>query len=292
MQYIAYLFIGLILGIANIIPGVSGGTMAVVFNIYDKLIGALSNFKKDIKGNIAFLLPILVGAGIGILAFASLITYLLEFHFVPTNYFFVGLIIGSVPLILKKVKGTGAKVFTPRNVVAFAVGFGVMLIMVLTKAPDKQSQPMLTPTMMNYLLLVCASALAAAAMIIPGISGSFLMLIIGTYTTVTGSISAVLDMIVALFSGDMATATALVPTVLMLIPVAIGILIGLLGGAKVIEKLLIKYEQATYACILGLVLGSALVIAPAIPTTSSLIISVVTLLVGTAMALVCSPRVK
>ena len=94
MNWIFYIICGMIVGIANIIPGVSGGTMAVVLNIYDRLIASVSNLRKEFKKSIAFLLPIAIGAGIGIVAFSKLIEFLLIHYPLATNFFFIGLILG------------------------------------------------------------------------------------------------------------------------------------------------------------------------------------------------------
>ena len=102
MTWILYIIFGVIIGVANIIPGVSGGTMAVVLNIYDKLIDSVSNFRKDFKKSIMFLLPIGIGAVLGIVAFSKLIEFLLTNYPLATNFFFIGLILGSIPMIFKR----------------------------------------------------------------------------------------------------------------------------------------------------------------------------------------------
>lgn len=97
MKAILDLLRGIVIGIANIIPGVSGGTMAVSMGIYDKLIGAVSNLFKDFKRNLLFLLPLLIGMGVGIVGFGKLLEYLLEYHVLATCLTFVGLILGACP---------------------------------------------------------------------------------------------------------------------------------------------------------------------------------------------------
>ena len=102
MNYLYVFLAGVVIGIANIIPGVSGGTMAVVMNIFDRLIEAISNIRKEFKKNILFLVMIGLGAGAGILLFANIISYCRDHFPVATNFFFVGLIVGSIPMVYKR----------------------------------------------------------------------------------------------------------------------------------------------------------------------------------------------
>ena len=99
MNYIMLFLKGIIIGVANVIPGVSGGTIAVVLHIFDRMIDAINHFTKDIKKHIMFLLPLLAGAGVGVLAFSVLIDFCLENYSLPTCSFFAGLVAGSLPLI-------------------------------------------------------------------------------------------------------------------------------------------------------------------------------------------------
>ena len=233
MNWIFYIICGMIVGIANIIPGVSGGTMAVVLNIYDRLIASVSNLRKEFKKSIAFLLPIAIGAGSGIVAFSKLIEFLLIHYPLATNFFFIGLILGSIPMIFKR--ATEDK-FKPVSLIPFLLFLAGMLVLSSFSggAMSGEIAPELT-TGLFFKLVVC-SAIAAAAMILPGVSGSMVMVILGTYNTVLTAISSM--------------------NLLILIPVLIGVLIGILGGAKIIDICLKKFPQATFFAILGLILGS------------------------------------
>ena len=96
---------GMVVGIANIIPGVSGGTMMVAMGLYDHLIHAITHLKSEFKKSMKLLIPIFLGAGIAIVVLSRLFEYLLEVYPIPTNFAFCGLIAGSLPFIFKKVKG-------------------------------------------------------------------------------------------------------------------------------------------------------------------------------------------
>lgn len=233
MSWIFYIICGMIVGVANIIPGVSGGTMAVVLNIYDRLIGAVSNLRKEFKKSIAFLLPIAIGAVIGIVAFSKLIEFLLTNYPLATNFFFIGLILGSIPMIFKRATEDR---FKPVSLIPFLIFLAGMLILSSFSGGAMTGEVATELSTGLFIKLVVCSAIAAAAMILPGVSGSMVMVILGTYNTVLTAISSM--------------------NVLILIPVLIGVLIGILGGAKVIDICLKRFPQATFFAILGLILGS------------------------------------
>ncbi|MEG0895336.1 MAG: DUF368 domain-containing protein [Oscillospiraceae bacterium] len=232
MTFIKNLFIGIIIGISNIIPGVSGGTMMVVFNVFDKLVHAVSKFTSDVKNNFLLLFSIVSGAGLGILLFSKGLSYLLSNFYMVTNFFFIGIILGSFPMVYKK---SVADKFKPLHLIPCAITLAIMLFTVYF-VPNINSTVKETLSVFTFFHLLIISALAAFCMIIPGISGSFVMVLFGTYETVIAAISKF--------------------NILILIPVAIGCLIGLFLGSKIIDKLLRKYPQATYFSILGFMIGS------------------------------------
>ena len=249
MEFIRLIGIGMILGVANVIPGVSGGTMAVVFNIYDRLIGVITLNVKKIVGEWKFILPLVAGMGLGILLFSKAITFLFQNYPVQTNWFFIGIILGSIPMILKRMlvasrngTSTGTGGLPLSVVVCGLVALGVMAVMTYLEVSDAGApiQTELTPLLATK--LVVGLACGTIAMIIPGISGSFLMLVVGIYSTVIAAISDF--------------------NIPLLIPAAIGGVLGLLGGAKLVRFLMARVPAQTYGAIMGLVLGSILVIFP------------------------------
>lgn len=249
MEFIRLIGIGMILGVANVIPGVSGGTMAVVFNIYDRLIGVITLNVKKIVSEWKFILPLVAGMGLGILLFSKAITFLFQNYSVQTNWFFIGIILGSIPMILKRMlvasrngTSTGKGGLPLSVVVCGLVALGVMAVMTYLEVSDAGApiQTELTPLLAAK--LVVGLACGTIAMIIPGISGSFLMLVVGIYSTVIAAISDF--------------------NIPLLIPAAIGGVLGLLGGAKLVRFLMARVPAQTYGAIMGLVLGSILVIFP------------------------------
>ena len=245
MKFILYAIYGCIIGVANIIPGVSGGTMAVILNIYDKLIDSVINIKKHLKESLLFLIPVAVGGGLGIFGFAKLLKYLLEYFPMPTYFFFIGLILGTAPMIFGKVLQTkdGKKKFNGYSIIPFIIFFGIMIALSFFNT-ENASTTQIQLDLINWIYLFFGSALAAMCMIIPGVSGSMILMILGLYSTVLGAIADILKN----FSGS----------IMILIPAGLGIILGLLGGAKLIDICLKKFPQMTFAAILGLMLGSLL----------------------------------
>lgn len=236
---------GAIIGVANVIPGVSGGTMAVVLGIYDVLISAISNFTKNIKSSLKLLIPIAIGGGAGILLFAKLLSYCLDNHYMLTNFFFVGVILGSIPLIFLKAIGETKESrdtfkLNLGHIISFLATLAIMIYMLFSSNITENTTIITSLTPFSFFYLLLSGAIAAICMIIPGISGSFVLVLLGAYSTI---ITAVDNL-----------------NVLILLPVVIGIILGILLGAKVIEKILVKYSSQAYFAILGFVLGSIPVI--------------------------------
>ena len=245
MKFILYAIYGCIIGVANIIPGVSGGTMAVILNVYDKLIDSVIGIKKHLKESLIFLIPVIIGGGLGIFGFSKLLKYLIENFPMPTFFFFIGLILGTVPMIFKKVitVNDGSKKFNIYTIIPFVIFFGIMIALSFFNT-ENSSSTQIQLDFINWIYLFFGSAVAAMCMIIPGVSGSMILMIFGLYSTVLGAIADILKN----FSGS----------VMILIPAGLGIIAGLLGGAKLIDICLKKFPQMTFAGILGLMLGSLL----------------------------------
>ena len=266
MDFIRLIVIGVILGVANVIPGVSGGTLAVVFNIYDRLINVITLNVKKILSEWKFILPLVVGMGLGIILFSKAITFLFENYPVQTNWFFIGIILGSIPMIAKrlmaasKASSSDARKIPVSAIVCGVLALAVMAIMTYANVAESGApiQTELTPLLAVKLFI--GLACATIAMIIPGISGSFLMLVVGVYSTVIAAISDF--------------------NIPLLIPAVIGGVVGLLGGAKLVRFLMARVPAQTYGAIMGLVLGSILVIFPGFGGFATLATSLLAAAVG------------
>ena len=261
MDFLSRMLKGLVVGVANIIPGVSGGTMAVVMGIYDKLIGAVSDLRRDFKNSVIYLFPIGVGALLGILLFSYLIEYLLANFTMPTNIFFLGLILGSIPMIYRRATREKLKKV---SLLPFAASFAVMTL--LQNVTDAGSALITTLDVGSAIRLFLSAVAAAACMIMPGISGSMIMVLLGVYTSVLTAISSF--------------------NIPVLIPVALGVLLGVFWGAKLIDWCMKRFEQQTYFAILGLIAGSILPILLNAGYTPGLhtLLSLIALIAGAAIA--------
>jgi len=241
---------GALIGIANIIPGVSGGTMAVSMGIYDKLISCISHPFKDIKSNFLFLIPIALGMGIAIIASAFGIDYLFDTFPLQTNLLFIGLILGSLPAIYGKVKAVTMRM---GHIVSAVIFFAVVVGMALMNGSGG-GYVILEPTVTGIILLFLVGVLASATMVIPGVSGSMMLLLIGYYNPI---LDVIKEFFVALLGLNF---FALFHTMLILAPFGMGVIVGMVAIAKMIEVVFERYPIYAYWGIIGLLLGSPVAI--------------------------------
>ena len=237
---------GMVVGIANIIPGVSGGTMMVAMGLYDKLIHAITHLKSEFKESLKLLLPIFAGAGIAIVALSRLFEFLLETYPIPTNFAFCGLIAGSLPFIFKKVKGHKV---TVGKIIPFLIFFGVVIVMALLGETGGNSADV-SFGLVNVIKLFGVGVIAAATMVVPGVSGSMMLMLLGYYDTILKTINDFVDALVKFDMGGLTTGVG------VLAPFGIGVVIGIFLIAKLIEFIFSKAEIHAYYGIIGLILAS------------------------------------
>lgn len=241
---------GMVVGIANIIPGVSGGTMMVAMGLYDKLIHSITHLKSEFKESMKLLLPIFAGAGIAIVALSRLLEFLLANYPIPTNFAFCGLIAGSLPFIFKKVKGHSV---TIGKIIPFLVFFGIVILMAVLGESGGNAADV-SFGFANVVKLFGVGVIAAATMVVPGVSGSMMLMLLGYYDTIIETIN---DFIDALIQFNM---TEILRTFGILVPFGIGVVIGIFAIAKIIEFIFKKAEIHAYYGIIGLILASPIAI--------------------------------
>ena len=270
---------GVVIGVANIIPGVSGGTMMVSMGIYDTLIHCITHLFKEFKKSIKTLLPYAVGMLVGILALASVINWGLENHPLPTNTLFIGLILGGLGPLLKKVD---RKKINAAAVIAFIALFALIIWLGVQRKESIQNAETINMDALQVLIMVFIGMIASATMIIPGVSGSLVLMLLGYYKPVVNALSTLKDGLFSL-NFDLMGQPAL-----MLLPFLLGIVLGIFGVAKLIEWLTARFPTPTYCGVLGLVVASpiSLLIQTDLSGVSvvTVIISVVTLAAGFAGA--------
>ncbi len=273
--------IGVVIGIANIIPGVSGGTMAVSMGVYDKLIHALTHMVKEWKKSLQLLIPIVIGAGIALAGLSKLITFSLEVVPVPTNLFFIGLIIGGMPAIWNRLKSTNEKV-SVGNLVA-GLFFFVLVVGFAMLGEGEGQDTTIAFTFANVLKLFLVGIVASATMVIPGVSGSMVLMLMGYYESILSNVSLCIDGLRAFDLGIMFTAAG------VLAPFGIGVVIGIVLIAKLVEMVFLRFPNYAYCSIMGLIAASpiAIIVMSDLSqyTFVPILIGVVTLAVGAIIAL-------
>lgn len=255
---------GILMGISDLIPGVSGGTIAFILGIYDRLLESISGFfSREWKKQLGFLVPLGIGIVITLLLFSRFIEFLLENHYEATQFFFMGLILGVLPYIMKQAEVK--KNFTARHLVILLV-IGAALASMAFIQTDENIAPITDLSLPTFFLLFFSGWLASMAMLLPGISGSFILLLIGVYSTAINALS-----------------TLNLPIVLT---IGAGVMVGFVVSSKVISYLLEHFTYVTYAAIIGLILGSLFVVFPGFASdTATLVTSLITFVVGLVFTL-------
>ena len=241
---------GIVIGLANIIPGVSGGTMAVSMGIYDKLIHCVTHLFKEFKKSVLFLIHIFLGAGIAVVGLTFVIPTMFARFPLQTNLLFIGLIVGGLPAVWKKVKGQSVRA---GHILAFLIFFALVAGMAAFGESEGKAAD-LSFGVLNVIKLFGVGVIASATMIIPGVSGSMILLLLGYYNPVIGAIK---DFITALAAFDM---PGILTGVGILMPFGFGVVFGIFAIAKIIEVIFVKFPLYAYWAIIGLIAASPIAI--------------------------------
>ncbi len=250
------IFKGFFIGGTMMVPGVSGGSMAMILGIYNHLIESIANFRKKPAKNAVFLIKFCIGAVLGIALFSKfVITPLLALYPLQVSYFFLGAVAGGVPMIYKT---AGVKKFT-LNAIIYPI-IGIIMVLLIAIIPEGLFTPENTLTVGSAFLQIIGGIIVAIGLILPGISVSQLLLMLGLYSSILS----------ALNSFDL----------LPFLPLAIGVLIGCLVSAKLMDKAMKKYPEPTYLIVFGFLLGSLTELFPGIPSGLNIPICIFTFVVG------------
>lgn len=246
---------GVFIGAGAIVPGVSSGVLCVIFGIYEKLLDSVLNFFKDIKNNIKFLFPIGLGGVIGVLAFSNIMNYALYEFPIQTNSIFIGLIIGTIPSLVKEVNEK--EQFKLRNVIYLLIAQGIGIITVILE--NTISIGTYSGEINNLYLIICGMIMSIG-IIVPGVSSTIILMLLGVYSVYLQSIANI--------------------NLPVLIPMGIGLVLGSIIVMKITKKLLEKYYAQTFYSIIGFTIGSIFVLVPQGMTALEIILSGLCIILG------------
>jgi putative membrane protein len=275
--------IGGAMGVANIIPGVSGGTIAVVFGIYEYLMEALGNFltkKEKRKEYILFLSVLFSGSVLAIFALAWLLEQAFQTYPMPTVYFFIGLIIGSIPVVIKS--HHDMRIRTGRSL-SFLIGLVLVVWLALLQGNVSEATETAVFSgygIADYLYFFVCGAIAASAMIIPGVSGSFILILLGIYWTVLGALSGLTTI---LFTSGFTP--EIITRILLISVLGAGVVLGILVISRVMDYALKKFPAVTMYFILGLIIGSIYQLFPGFALNVRGLAAVITFAIGITISL-------
>lgn len=262
---------GFAMGTSDLVPGVSGGTIALLLGIYNQFIASISGiFSRRFWPSFTFLIPIIIGMLLAMGSLSNLFNYLLSQHHIPTMFFFGGLIIGIVPYLLKISNCKTS--FTTKHYMMVIAGIAILIVITLMNNGDKHAGETLTLSTGLIIKYFIAGMCASSAMLLPGISGSFMLLVFGVYGTVMLAISEVVKLN---FTG--------LP---ILLAVGFGVLAGFIISSKIIQYFLTHHKLMTFALIIGFVVGSLFAVFPGLPTNIVMwFVSLVVFIIGFIVSL-------
>ncbi|HCV0907198.1 TPA: DUF368 domain-containing protein [Staphylococcus aureus] len=262
---------GFAMGTSDLVPGVSGGTIALLLGIYNQFIASISGiFSRRFWPSFTFLIPIIIGMLLAMGSLSNLFNYLLSQHHIPTMFFFGGLIIGILPYLLKISNYKTS--FTTKHYMMVIAGIAILIIITLMNNGDKHAGETLTLSTGLIIKYFIAGMCASSAMLLPGISGSFMLLVFGVYGTVMLAISEVVKLN---FTG--------LP---ILLAVGFGVLAGFIISSKIIQYFLTHHKLMTFALIIGFVVGSLFAVFPGLPTNIVMwFVSLVVFIIGFIVSL-------
>lgn len=241
---------GIFMGLANLVPGISGGTMLLAVGIYPSFVNAIAEVTrlKPSKRSLLILGVVVLTAFISIGAFAGVMTYLvIEFRWAMYSLF-IGLTLGGVPIVWRLIGKPAASVWT-----GFAAGFVGMAALGWLQMSGASGGGAND----GFVFLVIAGIAGASAMILPGVSGAYLLLVMGVYLTITSSIKAFVSA-----AKDMDLEAMMPLATGVILPVGIGVVVGVVGVSNLIKWLLERYEKPTLGVLLGLLVGAVVGLYP------------------------------
>ena len=260
---------GSVFGVAQVVPGISGGTIAIIMGFYDRMLHTLNHFREDKRKHLRFLVPFALGIAVGILLVAQLIDFLLNYFSFPAMALFLGLIVGVIPSIFLKAKAAALSALldeetrpriTPADVVCVLVPLAMLAVLAhVTRTPEVagsagaafEEPTLVMPSLPTMGFLFVVSMVAAASLIVPGFSGSFVFLLAGVFHPIIHAVSEIFTWLRNPTDFRLMGALAA-----FLGPVAVGVIVGALLTARLMENMLTRHPRRVYCVALGLLVGS------------------------------------
>jgi len=249
---------GVVMGVGGVLPGVSGGILAISLGIYEKAMSAIGNFLKNAKENFRYLFPLAIGVGVGILLTSNVLTIIIDRYEVQLLSLFTGLVLGSLPELLAEVKQNTPKIRW-KHVLAAVLGLGFVLLFALGESSVATNNETAVLTIPGALV---SGAVLSVGTVIPGISSSFILVYLGLYPSVIASISSVMDFNSLASGGIPAVLAKLSGSFLPLLVMTAMFAVVSLGIIKIVNRMLKRHHAMSYAAVVGFVVGSVALVLP------------------------------
>jgi putative membrane protein len=259
-SFIYRLVCGIFIGFGSVLPGVSGGILAISLGIYEKMMLAIGNFFRSLKANIKYLLPLVIGGGVGILLTSNVLDMIFVKYEAQMLSLFTGLVLGSLPELYGEVTLGGQKIKW-KHVIAAALGLAFVLLFALGESSVAKGTTVSKLTIPGALT---AGLVLSFGTVIPGISSSFILVYMGLYPAVISTIAGVLDLSTLAEHGLGAAIAQLGDTIVPFLVLAASFGVVSLLIIKLVNRMLARHHSASYAAVIGFVIGSVVIILPSI----------------------------
>lgn len=262
MFFIYLLFCGILIGAAMMSPGVSGGVLAVILGIYDKMIYSLTNLFKNFKKNFVFLFFLGIGVLVGAVYFSKILIFLFDKYEIQTKFLFMGLILGGIPFLYKTVIKKNEEI----NIKIIIITISFSLILLYFSSNSIKINIDTSNLLNNFISMFIAGFLYSIGKVVPGISGAFILVMLGVY-------NYLLNIIANPFS-------ICLYDIFKLIPFVIGFILGVIIFLKLINYLLKNKLGITYSIIIGFIIGSVPVLIPKFNNIFSILSGLLFIIIG------------
>lgn len=242
MKDLKLFFIGLLIGIGKIIPGVSGAMFAMIFGVYEKSLNIISNLKTELKKNIKFISLLGVGVVISIFFGSNIIKYFLNKYYLSTMMFFIGMMVAGIKPLFYQIKNSTFKLDN------LLIAIIVVLILLILSVGENNVSNVLIKTPFMLIIFFITGFLDAMGTVIPGVSGTALLMIIGDYDIVLNSLSTAFNI------------SKLSDNLFVLVPFIIGLASGIIIIAKIVNYLFNNHRLKTYYSIIGFAITSVIIL--------------------------------